>query len=162
MNNLELLALMHVHGLPRRWDEATPGDWAGVLATVPLFTGVSKRRLRKLARNATLAEFAAGEPIISAGDPGNWLYIVLSGHANTRSRGDGRVLRSGDYFGELALIDGRPRSTTVVAMSHVHVMKLASRSVLNLARRHPGITLTLLGDLATRLRWVEAEGASVA
>jgi CRP/FNR family transcriptional regulator, cyclic AMP receptor protein len=162
MNNLELLALMHAHDLPRRWGQATPGDWANVLATFPLFTGVSKRRLRKLARNATLAEFAPGETIIFAGDADDLLYIILSGHAKTRSRGDGRVLRAGDYFGEVALIDGRLRSATVVAMSHSHVMKLPSRSVLKLARQHPAITLTMLENLTTRLRRLEAEGARAA
>jgi CRP/FNR family transcriptional regulator, cyclic AMP receptor protein len=162
MNNLELLSLMHVHAPPRRWDEPTLADWADVLATVPLFTGVRKRRLRRLARNATLAEFAAGEPIISPGDPGNWLYIILSGHAKTRSRGGERVLRSGDYFGELALIDGRPRSATLVAVSDVHMMKLPSPSVRRLARRCPAIALTMLRDLTAQLRRLEIEGARAA
>ena len=70
--------------------------------------------------------------------------------------------RTGDYFGELALIDGRPRPATVVATNHVHVMKLPSPSVLKLARQHPAITLTLLANLTTRLRRLEAEGAHAA
>jgi CRP-like cAMP-binding protein len=159
MNNLELLALMHAHDLPRRWGQPTPGDWANVLATSPLFAGVSKRRLRKLARNATHAEFAPGETIIFAGDRGNFLYVILDGKAKTIARRAARALRTGDYFGEVAMIDGRPRSATVVAMSHVHVMKLPSRSVLKLARQHPAITLTMLENLTTRLRRLEAEGA---
>jgi CRP/FNR family cyclic AMP-dependent transcriptional regulator len=162
MNNLELLALMYVRALPRRWDEPTPGDWADVLAEFPLFTGVRKRRLRKLARTATLAEFAPGETIVFAGDPDEALYVILSGHAKTTSRGRGRVLRVGEYFGELALIDGRPRSATVVAMSHVQVMKLPARPVLQLARRHPAITLTMLENLTTRLRRLETAGAHAA
>jgi CRP-like cAMP-binding protein len=86
-----------------------------VLATFPLFTGVSKHRLRKLVRNATLAEFAPGETIILAGDPGEALYVILSGRAKTTSSGDRRFLRAGDYLGEVALIDGRRDSGTVIA-----------------------------------------------
>jgi CRP/FNR family transcriptional regulator, cyclic AMP receptor protein len=90
------------------------------------------------------------------------LYGILSGHAKTRSRGEGRVLRTGDYFGEIALIDGRPRSTAVVAMSHVQVMNLPPRSVLKLARQHPAITLTMLKNLGTRLRRLETQAARAA
>ena len=61
MNELQILALMHARGIPERWDHPTAKDWAGVLAKFPLFTGVSKRRLRELARHATRAEFAPGE-----------------------------------------------------------------------------------------------------
>jgi signal-transduction protein with cAMP-binding, CBS, and nucleotidyltransferase domain len=98
MNDVALLALMHVRGLPQRWDQPTPSDWANVLATFPLFTGVSKRRLRKLARTATLAEFAPGETIIFAGDRGNILYVILDGKAKTIVRRAGRALRVGEYF----------------------------------------------------------------
>jgi CRP/FNR family transcriptional regulator, cyclic AMP receptor protein len=162
MNDLALLALMHAHALPRHWGQPTPGDWADVLAGFPLFAGVSKRRLRKLAGNATFAEFAPGETIIFAGDQGNFLYVILDGKAKTIARRARRPLRTGDYFGEVALIDGRPRSATVVAMSHVHVMKLRSRSVLKLAQQHPAITFTMLETLTTRLRRLEAEGARAA
>jgi hypothetical protein len=87
MNHLEGLALMHAHALPLRWYQPTPGDWADVLATFPLFTGISKRRLRKLARSATLAEFAPGETIVFAGDRGDALCVVLGGAAKTARPG---------------------------------------------------------------------------
>jgi CRP-like cAMP-binding protein len=162
MYNLELLALVQARELRRRGDRPNLGDWADVLARFPLFTGVSKRRLRKLARSATHAEFAPGETIILAGDRDDLLYVVLAGHVKTTSRGDRRVLGAGQYFGEVAVIDDRPRSATVLALTYVHVMKLPSRAVLKLARRHPGITLTMLRDLTTRLRRLEAEGARAA
>jgi CRP-like cAMP-binding protein len=162
MNCLGLLALTHERALPRRWDQPTPGDWANVLATFPLFAGVSKRRLRNLACKATLAGFSPGEPINLTGDPAEVLYIILSGQAKTMSGGSGRVLRACDYFGELAPIPGRPPSKAVVAVSYVYAMTLPSRSVLQLARRHPAITLTMLSDLTTQLRQLEAEGAHAA
>ena len=162
MNNLGYLALMQPHALQPQWDRPTAGDWASELAKFPLFTGVSKRRLRKIARNGTLAEFGPGETIVFAGDADDMLYVILSGRAKATSRGNRRLLRVGDYFGELALIDGRPGSATVVATNFVEVMKLPSRSVLELARRHPAFTLTILKTVTTRLRRLEAEGARAA
>jgi len=160
MTHLEPLALVHAEALSWRWEKPTPGDWANVLATFPLFTGVSKRRLRQLARNATVAEFAKGETIILAGDRDTDLHVILDGEARAMSRPAGRALRTGDYFGELALIDGRPRSATVVATSDVHVMKLSARSVLRLAHEKPAITLSIFTNLATQLRNLETQVGS--
>ena len=162
MHNLGHLALMQMPALPPRWDRPTAGDWLDVLAQLPLFAGVNKRRLRKLARAATLAEFAPGETIIFARDHDDLLYIILSGQARTTSRDNRRLFRVGDYFGEMALIDGCPDAATVVATNYVEVMKLPSRSVLELARRHPAVTLTMFRDLTARLRRLEAEGARAA
>jgi signal-transduction protein with cAMP-binding, CBS, and nucleotidyltransferase domain len=85
MHNLGHLALMQMPALQPQWDRPTAGEWTDVLATFPLFTGVSKRHLRRLARNATLAEFAPGETIVFAGDADEALYIILSGRAKTTS-----------------------------------------------------------------------------
>jgi len=158
--NLEPLALIHVHPLLRQWDRPTRSDWANVLATYPLFAGVSRRRLRKLANKATFAEFAPGETIIFAGDRDQSLYIVLGGDVKAVSTLARRVLGSGDYFGEVAMIDGRPRSATVVAISYAHVMKLPAPSVMKLARRHAGMTLNIVGDLTARLRHLETQAAA--
>ena len=162
MNDLQLLTLMHARGIPERWDRPTADDWASVLATFPIFAGVSKRRLRKLARQATSVEFAPGETIIFGGDRGDFLYLILSGDVKAVSTLASRMLGSGDYFGEVAMIDGGPRSASVFAMSYVHVMKLPARAVVGLARRHPAITLRMLGDLTTRLRHLETHAARTA
>src|SRR5262245_52858891 len=110
MDSLALLALVNAHDLPQRWSQPTRGDWANVLAGFPLFTDVSKRRLRKLAGNATLADFAPGEPIMLAGERSDSLYVILGGNAEAVENRARRALRTGDYFGEVAMIDGGPRS----------------------------------------------------
>lgn len=157
MNSLEVLGQMHVRALARRWDRPTPGDWADVIADFPLFRGVSKRRLRKLVREATFAELARGDTIISPVDYGNFLYVILGGTVEAISQPAARVLRTGGYFGELAVIDGSPRAATVIARSDVHLMKLPAGSVRKLAREHSTFTLTVFKDLV-RIRQLAAEG----
>lgn len=159
MSNPELLTMLHVRTLLHRRGRTTPGEWADVLSDFPLFRGLSNRRLRNLVRQGTFAEFATGETILSPVDYGNFLYVILSGTLEAISQRAARTLRTGDYFGELAVLDGRPRSATIVARSAVHVITLPSPAVLKLARRHSAFTLAIFRDLTPRLRQLEAEGA---
>src|SRR5262245_27489216 len=92
------------------WDHAGRSDWAEVLATFPIFTAIDKRRLRKLVRRATFAEYRAGDIVILKGDSGDSLHVILAGSAKALGRPASRSLRIGDYFGELSLLDGTPRS----------------------------------------------------
>src|SRR5262249_35862847 len=133
-----------------------------VLKTLPLFAGVSKRRLRKATRNARFAELAPRETVIFNGDDSNALYVILGGEAEVVTKRAARTLRTGDYFGELAMIDGRPRSAPAVARSELHVMTIPARSVVELARRHPSVTLTMLENLTTQLRRLETQAAGAA
>ena len=146
--------------LMRYWDRPRSGDWAEVLATFPLFSGVSRRHLRKLVEKARFVEFADGEHVLTKGASGDSLYVVLGGTATALGALGARALHTGDYFGELALVDGAPRSATVVATHELHVMALPRQSVLRLARRRPAMTLTMLSNLSTTLRRLEAQVAS--
>ena len=129
------------------------------LSAFPLFRGVSERRVRKLVRHATREVFAPGETIVSAVEYGSHLHVILSGTVEASSRPAVRTLRAGHYFGELSLIDGRPRLTTVVASSDVEVIKVPSRFVLKLARTNSAFTLAIFRDLTPRLLQLEAKGA---
>ena len=137
------------------WSRATDRDWAEVLAKLPLFSRLGKRRLRKVARQARFVEFAAGDTVVSAGAPGDSLYVILGGEARARGRRAARPLRPGDYFGEMALLDGEPRSATVVATEPLHVMRLPRPSFLEVAEEDPGIALAMLAELARRVRRLE-------
>ena len=136
-------------------DRSSDADWAEVLATFPLFAGVGKRRLRKLVRNATFAELARGERTLSNGAANDSLYVVLGGEGKVLLPTP-RSIRTGDYFGELGVLGGRPRPSHVVATQELHLMKLPRQPVLELARRHPPLTLTLLKDLGARLQHAAA------
>ena len=109
MNSLEGLALMQLHGalmqlhgVMRHWDRPSVDDWAQVLAGFPLFSGVSKRRLRKLVRGATVAEVAPGHTVLSNRDTSDSLYVILGGAAKALGKPAARELGAGDYFGEMA------------------------------------------------------------
>jgi CRP/FNR family transcriptional regulator, cyclic AMP receptor protein len=156
MNSLEGLALLQLH---KRSLGSSIDGWAQVLTTFPLFSGVSKRRLRKLVRAASFAEVARGETVIAKGDSSDSLYVILGGTAKAVRRPAARELGVGDYFGELALIDGAPRSATVVATSDLHVIRLPAHSARRLVEQHPAITLTMLRNLSTQLRRQEAQVA---
>jgi CRP-like cAMP-binding protein len=159
MTGLQAMALTRPQGLMPYWDRPRTDDWAEVLATFPLFAHVGKRRLRKLVRKARLTEVAPGARVLSKGESDDSLYVILSGAATTIGTPAPRRLRTGDYFGELALVDGAPRSATVVATEELHVMALPRRSVLRLARRQPAVTLAMLTNLSTQLRRLEAQVA---
>jgi CRP/FNR family transcriptional regulator, cyclic AMP receptor protein len=150
---------LNPQSLMRNWDHPSAGDWAQVLSTFSLFSGINKRRLRKLVRHAKVAEFAPGETVIERDAPAGSLYVILSGTAKARGKPAARTLGSGDYFGELSLVAGEPRSATVVATHELHVMKLPRRSFLRLAQRDPAIWLTMLRNLGVQFRRLETQAA---
>jgi CRP-like cAMP-binding protein len=145
--------------------ESRPPDnarvWAELLTRIPLFAGVPARHVRRIASLGTVARFDPRAPIVSADDPGEALYVVLSGRA-TVHRGRGRAtaeLRPGAYFGEMALIDGAPRSATVVAETETLCLLLDRRPFMKILRDEPTVALTLLRALAGRVRGLESSPA---
>jgi CRP-like cAMP-binding protein len=153
MNGYETLVLQ------QDWEQATEAEWAKVLASLPLFDGFSRRRLRKLARRARFANYARGEEVVSKGSPGDAFYVVLSGTAQARGKPAAKVLRSGDYFGEIALLDGGPRSATIVATSELQVMRVPRAAFLQLTNDEPSLTVNMVSELGTRVRELEGQAA---
>lgn len=137
----------------RSWNRPTQSDWAEVLGALPLFSQLSKRQLRALAKLAEVADHDTGEVIVQAGDRGDSFFLVLEGRA--RVLGRSRELRPGDFFGEMALVDGEPRSTSITAMGPVRTMKLPRKSFLKALRQDPQISLAIMESLAQRVRRLE-------
>ena len=150
---------MQPRGLIGYWDHPTNADWAKVLAGFSLFSGITRRRLRKLVRRATVAEYGTGDIVIEKGEPGDSLYVILSGSAKARGKSAALTLHTGDYFGELGVLDGVPRSATVVATDELHVMKLPRQSFLRLAQHNPAISLRMLSNVGGHLRRLETQAA---
>jgi CRP/FNR family transcriptional regulator, cyclic AMP receptor protein len=146
--------------LDRPWEQPTAKDWADVLAELPLFSRLRKRQLRKLAGLAQFEEFAPGDVVIQVGETPDAFYMILSGRARVLVSPRAVLLRTGDYFGEMGLIDGEPRSASVVAVGKLQAMKLPRRPFLKLLEQEPGIAVAMLAELAGRIRRLQKAPAA--
>ncbi|HEY7736981.1 MAG TPA: Crp/Fnr family transcriptional regulator [Candidatus Limnocylindrales bacterium] len=128
------------------------------LAAIPLFAGADPESLESLARETRLRRFRRGEVIFHQGDPGDALFIVLSGLvkiALPADSGDEAILatlRPGDFFGELALLDGAPRSASAAALEATETAVLSRHRFLDLIAAEAGIRDAFLEALARELR----------
>jgi CRP-like cAMP-binding protein len=129
-------------------------EWVGVLADVPLFQHVPKRRLRRLAETAIEARYQPYTAIVRKGERGETFFVILDGVARVEA-GRRPRLSAGDYFGELALLDGEVRSATVTAETEVHVMRISRRRFLRMLEDDPKLAIMIIRGLATRLRAAE-------
>jgi CRP/FNR family transcriptional regulator, cyclic AMP receptor protein len=137
----------------RSWDRPTERDWADVLGALPLFSQLSKRQLRGLAKSAKVADHSNGEVIVQTGERGDSLFLMLEGRASVLGRS--RTLGPGDFFGEMALVDGEPRSSTITAKGRVRTMKLPRKAFLKALDQDPKIGLAIMESLAQRVRRLE-------
>src|SRR6185503_20589325 len=91
-------------------------EWVDVLKDIPLFSPLSKRHVRRIANLARPQRFSESSTIVRKGQRGETFFVILDGEATVSvPKGKTSVLRAGDWFGELALLDGGPRSATVTA-----------------------------------------------
>jgi CRP/FNR family transcriptional regulator, cyclic AMP receptor protein len=135
-------------------------DWLATLAEVPLFEGLPKRHLRRIAKLARIRRFAPGSTMVRTGDPGRSFYVLLDGKAKViRVDGRSRRLGTGDYFGEMALLDDAPRSAAVVADGEVLALTIDRPGFTKLVRAEPALAHALLRTLAARLRAAERTDA---
>lgn len=131
------------------------------LAAVPLFAGLSKKQLGRISGLMTRIDRPAGQVLTTEGQPGFEFFIVLEGEVEVR-QGD-RVIatrRAGEYVGEIALLDRRPRTATVVATTPVSVEVLSRREFVSLLAEVPELSEHIMATMAARLADLEAEAAT--
>jgi CRP/FNR family cyclic AMP-dependent transcriptional regulator len=134
-----------------------PTTRLAALRLVPLFCGLTQAALFEVARRSTEVAYPPGAIVVRQGDPGDCLCVIMEGTVEVR-RDDRAIAQKsvGEYFGEISLIDGEPRSATVVAVDDVVLLTLSSSdfdSLLNI----PHVARVALRGLATLFR--EAQGA---
>jgi CRP/FNR family cyclic AMP-dependent transcriptional regulator len=137
----------HVVAPPERATRET------ALMRVPLFAGLSKRRIRALARVSMAAVFREGETIIRQGSAGSELFVILDGGVNV-VRGGRTVARlsPGDVFGEISLLDGGPRTADVIADLPTRCVYLSGREFRAVIEADPAIAMRILQEAGRRLR----------
>lgn len=128
------------------------------LRCVPLLSGCEARRLERLAQSLRLRTFARGETVLAQGEPGQDLYLLLSGElvANRYSIEGQEVgyrrLVAPTHFGELAALDGGPRSINVTAATYARVATMSPTDFAALLDAEPELTRRMLVELAGRVR----------
>jgi CRP/FNR family transcriptional regulator, cyclic AMP receptor protein len=128
------------------------------LRRVPLFAELSDAEIERVAELARERAYPKGSVILFEDDPGDALYVVVTGAVKVVLIGeDGRevilsVLKDGDFFGEMALIDDEPRSAHVIAMEDANLLVLRREDFQQRLREAPGMAVGLLHALSRRLR----------
>jgi CRP/FNR family transcriptional regulator, cyclic AMP receptor protein len=128
-------------------------DVVARLARVPMFSGCSKKELTTIARTVREISHPAGTVIATEGEPGAGLFVIETGEADVTIGGK-RVnrLKDGDFFGEMALLDGGPRTATVTSTTDIQMWALTEWVFRGLLVEHPTIALRTLEAMASRLR----------
>lgn len=128
------------------------------LATLPLLQGLEPRTLDKLAAEMTLRQYDAQAIVFNKGSPGDCLAFLLSGRLQVVDISeDGRAVgiylfSPGEFFGELAVIDGLPRSTSVVAVAPSAVALLPTAQARELIANEPLVSQRVMQRLARTVR----------
>lgn len=131
---------------------------ANVLRSVPLFSQLPEEDLRAFATLTRERTYPKGSVIVFEDDPGDTLYLVADGQVKVVLIGeDGRevilsVLGEGTFFGEMALLDDRPRSAHVIAMEDSILLLLRRDDFQARLRQSPAVAISLLSELSGRLR----------
>lgn len=131
---------------------------ANSLAKVPIFSECSKRELAIIARASKEVLHKEGTVIAREGERGVGLFLILEGQCVVTIGGKTKAkLGPGDFFGEVALLDGGPRTATVTALSPVKLIGITGWVFRGLLMEHPSIALKTLEAVAGRLRSVSKE-----
>ena len=129
-----------------------------LLKRVPLFEGLNDNELGALSQMATLRPFPRERVVIMAEEEGDTLFVIHSGQVKVSIVSeDGRevilsILSAGDFFGEMSLLDGNPRSANVTTMQETELLMLRRSDFVRLIQNAPHIAVKLLSVLAGRLR----------
>lgn len=129
-----------------------------VLTSVPIFRDLSPEAIAGLAYYARLSQHPEGTVVFKEGDPGECLYIIASGRVDIFTRTGGgdevrlRQLGAAEVFGEMALLDGLPRSATV-KVAQKAILFYINRTDFNLfLTKNPDVALKLIETISRRLR----------
>lgn len=124
-----------------------------VLRSVPLFQGMTDTAIEAIADLATESTYTTDAMLVRQGEPGDTFIVIAAGSASVHA--DGRILRTlitGDFLGEISLLDGGPRTATVTAIEPVDALVISKDGFDRLMQEHAVIRLDILQALTRRVR----------
>jgi len=137
-------------------------DYIPKLRMVQLFESLSDEDLAEVAGAAKLMEFPTGAQVTKEGSTGVGFHLILDGRVSVTAGGVERAtLGPGQYFGEMSLLDGEPRSATVTALTELRTFALASWDLMGLLSSDFDIARKIFAALSRRIRELEAADPSV-
>ena len=120
-----------------------------LLERVPIFQGLERRELERIANSMKPRTFRAGDAVTTEGQGGVGFFVIEDGHAKVTVGGeDRRTLGPGDYFGEVALLTDQPRTATITADSDLRCYGMTSWDFKPLVETHGSIAWKLLQAMA--------------
>ena len=126
------------------------------LQRVPLFSGFNEDELRRVAELSRIVEAQAGTLVTQVGEPGDSFFIIIDGAVGVRTPvGAGSELHAGDFFGEMSLLDGEPRSATIVATTDLRLLVVDRSHFWRLLDEAPDLVSRILTILSRRVRRLE-------
>lgn len=138
------------------------------LAKVPVFGALDEGARSELARYLKPAKYKKEAVVLSREEPGSALFLLAKGKVKVVLYGpSGRevilsMLKDGDFFGEMSLLDGQPRSASVVAVSDSEVLMLDRNDFVRFIETRPSVSLSILGEMSRRLREADQKIGSLA
>jgi CRP/FNR family transcriptional regulator, cyclic AMP receptor protein len=129
---------------------------ASMLVAVPLFAGLDRKELEKIAESGREVSFEAGKKILQQGERGLAFLLILDGSVEVNKDGKRLAkLGKGQFFGEMTVIDDQPRSADVVAVEPTTCFGLTAWSFDAVIGSNPSIARQMMKELVRRLRQVE-------
>jgi CRP/FNR family transcriptional regulator, cyclic AMP receptor protein len=132
-------------------------ELTGLLKTVPIFSACTNKEIASIGRIVKEVDFAPGRVICREGETGVGLHVVVEGETKVQIGGrTRRRLGPGAFFGEIALLDGGPRTATVIAETPVKTLAIPAWSFKGVIKSQPSLALKMLEETCRRLRQNEA------
>ena len=125
------------------------------LERTPLFAGLDREHLEDVLSVGQRVSYQPGQAIVERGDPGDAMYVVVSGAAEVDVGGRYHRLERGDFFGEMAVLAGKPREATVKAVEPLEALRIPADEFQTFLLASPQIAVGMLKSLVERLREVQ-------
>jgi CRP-like cAMP-binding protein len=129
-----------------------------LLQRIPIFSGFDRRRMERLGMLADEVFVPAGKVLMRQGDSGSDMMVVVRGSVAVERDGNRlNTLGSGDFFGEIALVDGGPRTATVTTEEPTTLLVITHRDFHSMMDEFPEVAEQVMNALANRVRHLEPD-----